>query len=344
MKILVTGGCGFIGSHVAEHFAGRGWEVHVADRVNYAGKVRNLEFLSGEVRLWVGDLSDREFCERLGASHFDAIVHLASNTHVDRSIVDPVRFSIDNVVATNQLLHAVENAPPAKIVVYSTDEVFGPTPYGMAFSETQPYNPSNAYSASKVGIEALARAYFITHRMPLVVVRPSNTYGRRQHPEKAIPRWTRQALAGEPLTLHGDGSGARDWLHTSDHARAIECLVERGVPGESYNLGASDEHSDAEVARAVCGVLGLSPRLRHIMQRPGHDRRYLMDTRKLRNLGWEPQMRFLDGLTDEINWAKENPEFWWRDDISVASGRKLFEHIQERPPKVDVVAEVKDVQ
>lgn len=344
MRVLITGGAGFIGSHVAEHFASRGHEVHIADRINYAGKVRNLEFIPGEVRLWAGNLSDREFCERIGAAHFDSIVHLAANTHVDRSIIDPIQFTLDNVLGTNQLLHALENMPPAKIVVYSTDEVFGPTPYGMAFGENQPYNPSNAYSASKVGIEALCRAYFVTHRMPLVVVRPSNTYGRRQHPEKAIPRWTRQALAGEPLTLHGDGSGARDWLHTSDHARAIECLVDKGVPGESYNLGAGDEHSDADVAKSVCKVLGLSARLKHIMQRPGHDRRYLMDTRKLRGLGWEPQVKFMDGLADEIEWSRANPEFWWRDDISVATGRKLFAHLQERPAKIETVAEVKDVQ
>lgn len=272
----------------------------------------------GKARLWVGDLKEWDACVGLAKHGFDAVVHLASNTHVDHAIRNPVVFTRDNVLATNQLLHAFQlHCPKAKFVAYSTDEVYGPTPDGQRFREDQPFRASNAYSASKVGIEGLATSYFVTHDMPIVVVRPCNTYGRRQHPEKVIPRFVRQAMTGQPLTVHGDGQGARDWLHTSDHAAGVETLLESGVPGQAYNLASGDEHKDIEIAYKVLEHTGQSGDIQYIRQRPGHDRRYWMDGAKLRALGWQPRMPFTIGLIDTIKWNMENLG-WFDSDIVAA--------------------------
>lgn len=333
MKVLLTGGAGFIGSHVSRYLLEHGYEVHIADRFSYAGKIRNIvDFLRG-AKLWVGDLKSEEFCQKLAAFPFDSVVHLAGNTHVDRSITDPLSFSLDNVGGTNQLLHAFEPEPRTwkrrrtgcpqlhRFILYTTDEVFGSTPAGQIFDEQAPFNPSNAYSASKVGIEGLAKAYATTHGMPIVVVRPCNTYGRGQHPEKAIPRFTRQALTGQPMTVHNDGTGSRDWLHTEDHASAIQILLEKSEPGQSYNLAAGDEHTDIEVANRigdiVFGKTGHKADVSFVPGRPGHDRRYLMDGTKLRSLGWKPKVPFADGLKDAVEWTAENLDWWDHDYVKM---------------------------
>ena len=324
MRILCTGAFGFIASHIAKHLDSVGYEVHIADRLSYAGKWRNVEPLLRRAKLWIGNLAEKEFCEKLASYGFDRIVHCASNTHVDRSIADPIQFTMDNVLGTNQLLHAFEPdrlslVRPDRIIVYSTDEVYGPTPPGTAFDETAPFRPSNAYSASKVGIEGLASAYFTTFGMPICVVRPSNVYGRGQHPEKAIPRFTRQALKGTPLTVHNDGGGSRDWVHTSDHARAIEVLLEKGEPGQAYNLPRNDEHTDIVVASEICNILGFHdpravPGIQFVSGRPGHDRRYYLNGSKIRALGWTPSVLFKDGLRDAVEWTRDAGEDWWDHD------------------------------
>lgn len=325
--VLVTGGAGFIGHHVAGHFSDMGASVHIADRLSYAGKFRNLESLVDKARIWIGDLKNSEFCDKLAAFHFDYVVHMAGNTHVDRAIADPVTFTQDNVVGANQLLKSIQAGGmekwPRAIIMYSTDEVFGSTPLGMKFDELTPYNPSNAYSASKVGVEGVARSYWNTFHLPVMVVRPCNTYGRRQHPEKAIPRFTMQALRGEPLTVHNDGHGSRDWLHTSDHANAIWAVLDKGTLGESYNLAVEDEHEDLEVAEWICDILGKAPNIQLTPGRPGHDRRYFMDGSKIRALGWKPIVAFEDGLRDTVEWAKDHQDWWDRDDIKVASAVRM---------------------
>lgn len=317
-RVLITGGAGFIGSHVAEHLRGAGHDIHVLDRFSYAGRIKNLAAILGDARLWVGDLKEWDVCVGLAKHGFDAVVHMASNTHVDHSIDNPVVFTRDNVLGTNQLLHAFQlHCPQARFIVYSTDEVYGPTPDGRKFDESTQFRPSNAYSASKVGIEGLASSYFVTHSMDIVTVRPCNTYGPRQHPEKAIPKFVHQAMQGGPITVHGDGQGARDWLHTSDHARAIERLLNDGKSGEAYNLAAGDEHRDIEVAYKVLEYSGQDAGVAFIKQRPGHDRRYFMDGFKLRALGWRPEVAFNDGLRDAVDWNMRHID-WYADNSVVA--------------------------
>ena len=314
-SLLITGGAGFIGSHLAEYFTEHGYDVHIADRLSYAGKIRNVRRWVKDAKIWIGSLQEQEFSDRLADYGFKYIVHAAANTHVDRSISDPVQFTIYNVLGTNQLLDSIVKSSkiPHRIIIYSTDEVYGPTPAGEAFDESAPFKPSNAYSASKVGVEGLASAYWVTHKLPVIVVRPCNTYGRRQHPEKAIPKFLSQALAGKPLTVHNDGTGSRDWLHTSDHASAIERLLENGIPGEAYNLAAGDEHIDDEIAHRIIKLVddtmirpADSASIRYTAGRPGHDRRYWMNGAKLRSLGWRPRMPFDEGFADTVKWTIEH--------------------------------------
>lgn len=335
MKVLITGAAGFIGSHVAAHLLERGYDVHVLDRFSYAGKLQNLAPILRGVRLWVGDLKEWDVCKKVAAAGFDYLVHMASNTHVDHSISNPRVFVLDNVVGTDQLLHAfsLESRRPVTLV-YSTDEVFGPTPAGERFTESARLNPSNPYSASKCAIEALCSSYSVTFGYSPMIVRPCNTYGPRQHPEKVVPRFVRQALAGEPLTVNNDGSGARDWLHVEDHARAVDLILKRGVPGESYNLAAGDERTDYEIATTVLKILGiadfeesrdtlgfisekLAGKIIYKNIRPGHDKRYWMNPSRLNMLGWTPQIPFEEGFRDTVLWNRDNPHYWDSDDIPI---------------------------
>lgn len=326
-RILITGGAGFIGSHLADYFDGLGWETHIADRFTYAGKIRNIPEFLKRINLWVGDLKEPEFCAKLiGAQFWDYIVHAAGQTHVDRSIDNPLPFVYDNIIGTTRLLEAVADHRQAfsigrggvpRMLIYSTDEVFGSTPQGERFDERAAFNPSNPYSATKVAVEAMANAFHATWDLPISIIRPSNTYGTRQHPEKAIPKFVRQAVRGDNLTVHGDGSGARDWLHARDHARAVEFILQAKEPGGSYNVGAGDEHSDQEVADAVIRLTGSLSRVDYIDQRLGHDRRYWMDCSKVRSLGWEPRVKFPAGLAEAVRWNQEHQDWWTHDYISL---------------------------
>ena len=320
MKVLVTGGAGFIGSHVSSHLAWRGHEVHVLDRFSYAGRLKNLKEMVGGAgcRIWCGDLKEWDVCTKLAEFGFDWLIHMASNTHIDHSIRNPHVFVQDNVVGTDQLLHAfsIHRLPP-RTLVYSTDEVFGPTPPGERFDESAPMKPSNPYSASKVAIEALCHSYGITFGYQPMIVRPCNTYGPNQHPEKVIPRFVRQALAGEPLTVHNDGSGARDWLFVRDHARATEAIMLRGQLGHSYNLAAGDEHTDIEIATEIQDILKVTHNIKNVNIRPGHDKRYWMDNSKLRLLDWKPETPFNIGFRDTVMWNKNNIHHWADDSLNI---------------------------
>lgn len=320
MRVLVTGGAGFIGSSIAEYYVHRGHTVAVADKFTYAGKARNLADSLSQLELLIGSLSTGDLATRCAEWHPDVVIHCAADTHIDRSIADPFRFQINNPNATCSLLQALWTSghTPTKIVVYSTDEVYGPTPSGMAYKETQPFHPSNAYSASKVGVEGLATAFYVTHGMPITVVRPCNTYGLRQHPEKVIPKFVRQLMRGEKLTLYNDGTGSRDWLHTADHARAIDTIVHSGHPGEAYNLAAHEEHSDAEIAELVQSTLEKPGSIVYTPGRPGHDRRYFMDGSKLRALGWEPQENFQSRIRETILWNAANQDYWDSDTVRLS--------------------------
>lgn len=331
MKVLITGGAGFIGSHVVKHFIDLGHEICVATRNTYAAKHRGLADVLPTITLLHGDLAEPYFANQCAQWHPDWIIHMAAETHVDRSIADPACFVRSNVLGTTNLLHALwEDGHAAlkvkKIVVYSTDEVFGSTPLGLCFDEQTPYNPSNAYAASKVAIEAMAHSFVVTHDMPILVVRPCNTYGPGQHPEKVIPKFVRQMLRGEPVTIYNDGKGARDWLHVQDHARAIQFLIEDGKPGESYNLAAGDEHTDQDIAYRIyltlveCGLRseGALKDWRYVPGRPGHDRRYWMDASKLRALGWQPEIPFTKGFRDTVLWNAQHQDWWETDEVRYA--------------------------
>lgn len=335
MRVLITGGAGFIGSHVVRHFYHQGHTVAVADRFTYAGKGKNLASMLEVIDLLIGDLATGDLADRCAQWRPDWVVHMAAETHVDRAINNPEAFMWSNVIGTTRLLQSLyqysqESMPrdpggldwiPEQIIVYSTDEVFGSTPQGKRFDEYTPYNPSNAYSASKVGVEAIANAFYMTYNMPIIVVRPCNTYGPGQHPEKVIPKFVRQILNGEPVTVYNDGKGARDWLHVKDHAKAIHHLMEYGQAGESYNLAAGEEHADHEIALMIEDILGheglfpTGPPLReNVPGRPGHDRRYWMDSSKLRALGWRPEMPFAQGFREAVLWNAKHQD-WWVDDV-----------------------------
>jgi dTDP-glucose 4,6-dehydratase len=302
MRILVTGGAGFIGSAVSRHLLSLGHTVAVADRFTYAGKGRNLADILPHIALLIGDLATGELAERCAQWQPEQVVHLAAETHVDHAIAHPERFLVSNALGTTRLLQALvtQTQRPPTVLVYSTDEVFGPTPRGVAFDEQAPFK----------------------HRLPVVIVRPCNTYGPRQHPEKAIPRFVQQLLAGRDMTLYNDGRGARDWLHVEDHARAIACLLDRGIPGEAYNLAAHDEHDDLDIATRIYHVLvsaGYVAPQRTVPWtlvpgRPGHDRRYYMQGAKLRALGWAPQVPFEQGFRDTVLWNARHRE-WWTHDV-----------------------------
>jgi dTDP-glucose 4,6-dehydratase len=325
-KLLITGAAGFVASHLAEYFVGNDYDVYVADRWSYAGKWRNLEGVLDRIHIMPGDLKSQEFCDRLTLEGFDEVIHAACNTDVDMSIKNPIQFTEDNVLGTNQLLWALSKKnTPEKIVVYSTDEVYGSTPESVAVKEDAPHRPSNAYSASKVGIEGLVHSYLTTNKMPIVVVRPCNTYGQRQHPGKIIPHFVKLATEGKSLTVFEDGKGRRDWLHTLDHAKGIETLLARGVVGEFYNMPAGEEHSCGEIAERITALLGVPYDIEWVTVRPGHDKRYWMDGSKIAELGWKPQESFEERFKETVLWFRDNPDWWKRDAIhgrSVALAKK----------------------
>lgn len=315
MRVLVTGGAGFIGSYVVQHLVAEGHTVGVADRFTYAGKARHVRRVLTDIDLLVGDLSTGDLAERCAAWAPEYVVHMAAETHVDRAITHPESFMVSNALGTTRLLQALTHKSAVhKIVVYSTDEVYGPTPPGERFTEGAPFRPSNAYSASKVAVEGIAHAFWVTHGLPIVVLRPCNTYGPRQHPEKVIPKFVGQALRDEPLTLYNDGGGARDWLYATDHAVATQCLLAHGVPGEAYNLAAAQEYSDLEIAERVLLRVGKGE-IMYTPGRPGHDRRYAMDGSKLRALGWMPFIPFSVGFTETVTWCMHSQETFWQDDV-----------------------------
>lgn len=331
MRVLITGGAGFIGGHVTEHMVAQGHTVAVADKFSYAGKAKNLAAVLPHIDLLIGSLSTGDLAQRCAEWAPEWVVHMAGDTHVDMAIADPFRFQVNNVYGTCALLEQLRRVPSvSKAVVYSTDEVFGPTPPDKAFSESTPFRPSNAYSASKCGVEGLATSFFVTHGLPTVIVRPCNTYGPRQHPEKVIPKFIGQIMRGDQVTIYGDGNGARDWLHTADHARAIEMLLLNGEPGTSYNLAAEDEHSDIEIFETITDIMeehGLAekaaawpPLVTYTPGRPGHDRRYMMDGARLRGLGWRPTVPFMEGFRDTVMWCAINQGYWDDDVVRFTDG------------------------
>nr|WP_153869069.1 MULTISPECIES: dTDP-glucose 4,6-dehydratase [Myxococcaceae] len=314
---MVTGGCGFIGANLVRHLRRErpGWRVVNLDCLTYAGNLESLRGLESDpgLRFVRGDIRDRALVEALlREERIDAVLHLAAETHVDRSVLGPDAFVETNVLGTQRLLEAARACGVGRFLQVSTDEVYGSLgPTGL-FGEHSPLQPSSPYSASKAAADLLALAAHRTFGLDVVVTRSGNTYGPYQFPEKLIPLMVVSALRDQPLPVYGDGLQVRDWLHVEDHCAALLAVLERGRAGEVYNVGAGEERQNLALVRAILLQLGKPEQLiRHVADRPGHDRRYALDSAKLRQeLGWRPRHAFDEGLRETVRWYVEH-EGWW---------------------------------
>jgi dTDP-glucose 4,6-dehydratase len=315
VRILVTGGAGFIGSNFVRYVARAhpSWEIVVLDKLTYAGRRENLAGLEERAgfRFVQGDIADAQAVADV-LPGCDYVANFAAETHVDRSLYDAGSFITTDVYGTFVLLEAARRAPGLKrFVQISTDEVYGSVESGSS-TESDPLMPRNPYSASKAGADRLAYSYWATYQVPVIVTRASNNYGPYQFPEKIIPLFVTHALEDIPLPLYGDGMNVRDWLHVDDHCRAVDLLLEKGAPGETYNVGGGNEVPNLDLTRRILGLLGKPETLiRRVADRPGHDRRYSLDCARLRGLGWSPQVPFDAGLRATVDWYRAN-EAWWR--------------------------------
>ena len=308
MRVLVTGGAGFIGSHFVKRLLAAGDDVRVLDKLTYSGNPANLEGTG--VELVVGDICDPEAVAEAAAG-CGAIVNFAAETHVDRSIFGPAEFIQVNVAGTQVLLDHARDAG-IRLVHVSTDEVYGDVPEGVSSTEDDPLRPSSPYSAAKAGGDLQVLGSVRTYGVDALITRGSNTYGPNQYPEKLLPLFLTNALDGEPLPLYGDGSQVRDWLFVEDHCAGIELALRHGRAGEAYNIGGGEEATNAEITRLVLEHTGVPESLvRRVADRPGHDRRYSLDTAKIRGeLGWEPRMRLVDGFRHTAAWYALNRDWW----------------------------------
>ncbi|GHV26808.1 dTDP-glucose 4,6-dehydratase [Synergistales bacterium] len=333
MTILITGGAGFIGSNLVKYALANGYKVVNLDRLTYAGNLSSLASVieSPEHVFAEGDICDAPLLEALFRAHQPrAVMHLAAESHVDRSIDGPDDFIRTNVAGTFTLLEAArrycdglsgDERARFRFLHVSTDEVFGSLGNDGYFTEASPYDPHSPYSASKASSDHLVRAWGSTYGLPALVTNCSNNYGPYQFPEKLVPHITLSALAEKPLPVYGDGGNVRDWLHVGDHCRALMAVLERGRVGETYAIGGSSERTNVSIVQTICGILDeLRPRptggasyrdlIRFVADRPGHDRRYAIDASKLRNeLGWKPSRAFEDGMSETVKWYLGNGDW-----------------------------------
>src|SRR5436190_17067811 len=319
MKLLVTGGAGFIGSSFVRYVLGTRKDVKVVnyDLLTYAGNLRNVEEVAGDPRYEFvrGDIADVAQVDALFAKHrFDAVVNFAAETHVDRSILDSAPFVRTNVEGTRCLLEASRKHKVSKYVQISTDEVYGSLGPTGAFREDTPIDPTSPYSASKAAADLLVLAYHRTHGLPCVITRCSNNYGPFQFPEKLIPVLIANAMEDRPLPIYGDGMNVREWIFADEHSRAVLFALERGKAGEVYNVGSGQEKANLEVVKEILRLLGKSESLiQFVKDRPGHDRRYSIDCSKIcREWNWQPEIDFSDGLAATIDWYRVHQD-WMRD-------------------------------
>jgi dTDP-glucose 4,6-dehydratase len=318
MRLLVTGGAGFIGSHYVRTVLGDAWggprpeSVVVLDKFTYAGNPENLAAVLHDERLEVveGDILDRALVDKLMPSA-DVVVHFAAESHVDRSILGAADFVMTNVVGTQTLLDSAREHGIDKFVHVSTDEVYGSIAEG-SWTEEEPLLPNSPYSASKASSDLLARAYHRTHGLPVTITRCSNNYGPYQFPEKVIPLFVTNLIDGEKVPLYGEGANVRDWLHVDDHCRGIHLVLDKGRPGEVYNIGGGTELSNKELTELLLKSLDADwDSVRHVPDRLGHDLRYSVDISKARGeLGYEPRIAFPDGLADTVQWFRDNRPWW----------------------------------
>lgn len=324
MKILVTGGAGFIGGNFIHYMVNAYPDDQFVnlDLLTYAGNLETLEPVKDKpnYRFVKGDIADRPFIMDLfNKERFDAVVNFAAETHVDRSVTDPGVFVRSNVMGTQVLLDAAKEHQ-VRFHQVSTDEVYGDLPLDrpdLYFTEETPLHTSSPYSASKAGADLLVLAYYRTFGLPVTITRCSNNYGAYQFPEKLIPLMISRALAGEELPVYGKGENVRDWLHVLDHCKAIDLVLRRGKPGEVYNIGGHNERTNLEVVKTILKALGKPESLIHyVTDRPGHDRRYAIDPSKIeKELGWKPEYTFDTGIGETIQWYLDHKD-WWEHIIS----------------------------
>jgi dTDP-glucose 4,6-dehydratase len=320
MRVLVTGGAGFIGSHFAKRLAAAGEDVVVLDKLTYAGNPANL--VGTGIELVVGDIADPDAVAR-AATGCDAVVNFAAETHVDRSILTPSAIVDTNVIGVQTLLEWARQHG-ARMVHVSTDEVYGDLEGGGHAREDDMLRPSSPYSAAKAGGDLQVVAYVRTYDVNASITRGANTYGPNQYPEKLIPLFVTNALDGEPLPVYGDGRQIRDWTYVDDHCAGIELVLREGAPGEIYNIGAGDERENRDVIEMILAATGADPSLiRHVEDRSGHDRRYSLDTTKVRAMGWAPQVALEEGFRRTADWYRDNRSWW--EPIKSGEFRQYYE-------------------
>ena len=330
MKLLVTGGAGFIGSNFI-HYALKAhsdWEITNLDKLTYAGNLENLKGVQDRpgYHFVKGDIADRKLVDKLLSEGFDVIVNFAAESHVDRSILDASPFIETNVKGTQVLLEGAKEHQIQRFIQVSTDEVYGSTDSGY-FTEQSPLSPSSPYSASKTAADLLCLAYFKTHGLPVIVTRCTNNFGPYQFPEKLIPLAVTNALEDKPIPIYGDGLNVRDWIFVDDHCRALDAVIQKGQPGQIYNIGGGNEKTNLELIHRLLELLD-KPRslMQFVTDRPAHDRRYALDCAKItEELGWKPTYSFAKALRATVDWYLKN-ESWWR---SIKSGEyvKYYERM-----------------
>ncbi|MEA5428581.1 dTDP-glucose 4,6-dehydratase [Arcicella lustrica] len=344
-KLLITGGAGFIGSHVVRLFVTKypDYQIFNLDKLTYAGNLENLRDIENQPNYTFvkGDIVDASFIDALFAEHqFDGVIHLAAESHVDRSISEPMAFVMTNVVGTCNLLNAAKNTWKAsgyegkRFYHVSTDEVYGElhNPEDF-FTETTPYDPRSPYSASKASSDHFVRAYGNTYKLPVVITNCSNNYGPNHFPEKLLPLMIHNILNNKPLPVYGKGENVRDWLFVVDHARAIDTVFHNGVLGETYNIGGFNEWKNIDIVMLVCKTMdsklgrpeGTSEQLiTYVTDRAGHDLRYAIDATKIMNeLGWKPSLQFEEGLEKTVDWFLNNQE--WLDNVTSGNYQKYYD-------------------
>ncbi len=333
MKLFITGGAGFIGSNFIRHILNKypSYEVVNFDKLTYAGNLENLKDVGSNSRYKFikGDICNKAAVLQ-AVKDCDAIINFAAETHVDRSIIDDSDFIKTDILGVKNLLEATRELGIKKMIQISTDEVYGDIPAGVFSKESDPLHPSSPYSASKAGGELLCMAYARTYNAPVIITRSSNNYGPYQYPEKIIPLFITNLLEGKKVPVYGDGAQVRDWLYVMDNCEGIDLVLHKGAIGEIYNIGANNEPEinnlslTAKIIEA-CGKDG--DFIEYVKDRPGHDRRYAVDTRKIRALGWSSKTSFDGGLTKTVEWYKNN-EQWWK---KIKSGEYLEYYRRQYP-------------
>jgi len=317
MRILVTGGCGFIGSNFIRQMLSR-YPYHIInfDKLTYAGNLENLKDVEDNPNYTFvkGDIAEKRDVAQVFERGIDAVINFAAESHVDRSIMDPDAFVKTNISGAFNLLEQARQTGVNRFIQISTDEVYGSLGKEGKFREDTPLAPNSPYSASKTSADLLAMAYYRTYGMPVVITRCSNNYGPYQFPEKLIPLMISNALHDKELPVYGDGMNIRDWIHVTDHCDAIDTVLHKGEPGNVYNVGGENERANIEIVKLILSVLGKPESLiKYVKDRPGHDRRYAIDSTKIKNLlGFQPKMSFKKGMEETVAWYVEHRPWWER--------------------------------